>query len=75
MGAAVIYPGGIVHDLPRGRFWGAHNLPGYNLRGGYRLYTRSDICHRGCAYTVLQTVQKPVLCINVCGAVYYIKKP
>ena len=29
MGAAVIYPGGIVHqDVPRGIFWGAHNLPG-----------------------------------------------
>ena len=34
MGATVIYPGGIVQDLPRGRFWGAHNLPGYNLGGG-----------------------------------------
>ena len=41
MGANVIYTRGIVQGLPRGRFWGAGNLPGYNLGGGYifRLYT------------------------------------
>ena len=41
LGDTVIYPGGIVQDLPRGRFWGAHYLPRYNLGGGYifRFYT------------------------------------
>ena len=28
MGANVIHPGGIVRDLPRGRFCGTHILPG-----------------------------------------------
>ena len=34
-------PGGKVQDLPRDRFWGSHNLPRYNLGGGYifRFYT------------------------------------
>ena len=26
-------PRGNVQDLPQGRFWGAHNLPEYNLGG------------------------------------------
>ena len=35
----------------------------------------SDVCHRGCAYTVLQTVQRPGVCIVVHGTVRYKKNP
>ena len=28
-----------------------------------------DICHRGCAYTILQTVQRPGMCSVVYGTV------
>ena len=34
----------------------------------------SDICHRGCAYTVLQTVQRPGVCSAAYGTVHY-KEP
>ena len=33
-----------------------------------------DICHRGCAYTVLQTVQRPGMYSAAYGTVHY-KKP
>ena len=33
-----------------------------------------DVCYRVCAYTGLQTVQRPGVCIAVFGAVHY-KKP
>ena len=45
MRAAAIYHGGIVQDLPRTRFCGAHNLPGYNLGGGiFQDFTPADVC-------------------------------
>ena len=31
----------------------------------------SDVCHRGCAYTVLQTVQRHGECSDVYGTVQY----
>ena len=34
----------------------------------------SDVCHRGCAYTVLKTGQWPGVCGVVYGTVYY-KEP
>ena len=43
-------PGGIVQDLPRGRLWGAHKPPGYNLGGRYisRLYTGCQLLNHSC---------------------------
>ena len=35
---------------------------------------RWDVRHRVCAYTVLQTLQKPGVCSAVCGTVHY-KEP
>ena len=35
-----------------------------------RIPTVSDVCHRGCAYTVLKTVQRPEVCSAVCGTVH-----
>ena len=34
----------------------------------------SDVGHRGCAYTVLQTVQRHIVCSDVYGTVHY-KEP
>ena len=34
----------------------------------------SDVTHRGCTYTVLQTVQRNGVCSYVCGTVHY-KEP
>ena len=34
----------------------------------------SDVSHRGCAYTVLQTVQRHGVCSDVYGTVHY-KEP
>ena len=34
----------------------------------------SDVCHRGCAYTVLQTAQMPGVCSAVSSSVHF-KKP
>ena len=31
----------------------------------------SDVGHRGCAYTVLQTVQRHVVCSDIYGTVHY----
>ena len=31
----------------------------------------SDVCYRGCAYTVLQTVQMSGVCSDVYGTVHY----
>ena len=31
----------------------------------------SYVSRRGCAYTVLQTVQRHGVCIDVCGTVHY----
>ena len=42
-----------------------------NQRYWVRIPVGSDICHRACAYTVLQTVQKPGVCSAVYGSVYY----
>ena len=39
-----------------------------------RIPVVTDICHRGCAYTVLQTVQMNVVHSAVYGTVHY-KKP
>ena len=39
-----------------------------------RIVVESDVCHRGCAFTVLQTVQRPGVCIDVYGTVRY-KEP
>ena len=36
-----------------------------------RIPVGPDICHRGCAYTVLQTVQRHGVYIAVYGTVYY----
>ena len=36
-----------------------------------RIRVGPDIYHRGCAYTVLQTVQRPGLCSAAYGTVYY----
>ena len=36
-----------------------------------RIPARWDVCHRGCAYTVIQTVQMPGVCGAVYGTVYY----
>ena len=33
----------------------------------------SDVCHRGCAYTVLQTVERYGVCSDVYGTVHYKK--
>ena len=38
---------------------------------GYN-HGRFDVCHQGCAYAGLQTVQKPVVCSVVYGTVHYI---
>ena len=35
--------------------------------------SRSDICHRRYVRTVLQTVQKPVVCSTVCSRAVNIK--
>ena len=45
-----------------------------NSRYRVRIPTGSDVCHRGCAYTVLQTVQMPVVCSAVYDTVHY-KEP
>ena len=39
-----------------------------------RISVGSDICHRGCAYTVLQTVQMLAVQSAVYGTAYY-KEP
>ena len=39
-----------------------------------RIPVGPNICHRGCAYTVLQTVQRPGVCSDVYGTVHY-KEP
>ena len=39
-----------------------------------RIPVRPDICHRGCVYTVLQTVQRHGVCSADYGTVHY-KKP
>ena len=39
-----------------------------------RIPAGSDICHRGCAYVVLQTVQTSGVCSVVYGHVHY-KEP
>ena len=38
------------------------------------LWLGSDVCHRGCACTVLQTVQRHGVCSDVYGTVHY-KEP
>ena len=32
-----------------------------------RILARLEVCHRGCAYTVFQTVQRSGVCSDVCG--------
>ena len=45
---------------------------GTKLRGtGFESWNESDICHRGCACAVLQTVQRPRVCSVVYGIVRY----
>ena len=39
-----------------------------------RIPIRKDICRRGCAYAVLQTVKRPVVYSAACGTVHY-KEP
>ena len=39
-----------------------------------RIPVSSNVCHRSCAYTVLQTVQRPGMCSAVYGSVHY-KEP
>ena len=39
-----------------------------------RIPVGTDICHRGCAYTVLQTVQRHGVCSAAYGTVHY-KEP
>ena len=39
-----------------------------------RIPVGMDICHRGCAYTVLQTVQRHGVCSDAYGTVHY-KEP
>ena len=41
---------------------------------GYRIPVGMDICHRGCAYTVLQTVQRHGVYSATYGTVHY-KEP
>ena len=36
-----------------------------------RILVGPDICHRGCAYTVLQTVQRPAVYSADYGTVHY----
>ena len=36
-----------------------------------RITSASDVCHRGCAYAVFQTVHRPGLCSVVDGTVHY----
>ena len=36
-----------------------------------RFPTESGICHLSCAYTVLQTLQRPGMCSAVYGTVHY----
>ena len=40
----------------------------------FRIPAGSNVCHRGCAYTVLLTVQRNGVCSAVYGAVHY-KEP
>ena len=42
--------------------------------GSYYIPVGSHICHRGCAYTVLQTVQRHRVYSTVCGPLHY-KEP
>ena len=45
-----------------------------NQRYSVRIPARSDVCHRGWEYRVLQTVQMPGFCSAVCATVHY-KEP
>ena len=51
--------------------WAAPMAHSYRLGIVARRYQVPDICHRGCAYTVLQTVQRHGVCIAACGTVHY----
>ena len=44
------------------------------VRYQVRIPVGPDICHRGCAYSVLQTVQRPGVCSAAYGTVHY-KEP
>ena len=41
------------------------------LRNQVRIPVGPDICHRGCAYTGLQTVQRSGVYSAACGTVHY----
>ena len=57
--------------LPRtSLLWGHFVTWGYQVR----IPVRMDICHRGCAYTLLQTVQRHGVYSTVYGTVHY-KEP
>ena len=54
---------------------GKHSHPGPQIESYWvRILVGSDVCYRGCTYTVLQTVQRPGLCSDVYGTVHY-KEP
>ena len=45
----------------------------HSIRMGLEKSYCSDVCHRGCAFTVLQTVQRPRVCSDVYDTVHYIE--
>ena len=57
-------PSGVKVD-PNGSFGPAV------ARNWARIPNGSRICHRGCAYTLFQTVQMPGVCSYIYGTVYY----
>ena len=61
------------HRRPR---WLIRSGCGSKLRGTswVRIPAGSNVCHRGCAYTVLQTVQRPGVCIAVYGTTMHYKE-